>query len=206
MVQACWPPFYNRIYIGWPPPNKPVSPSPIINMKKYWNIHHALFVMTSPFIPSENSGVPLAEIAGPFLAEGVASDCTASVSLREPVMWVIAYALMAICALVLIILLILLILPCRRHRDGEITDESSLVRHRIKWRQGSEEISGQVTGVNILHWTLDEISRSHAPVLWDMLGFGHLGTFIVRFKTFSDENKTIDGWTNQDYFTFCCLF
>lgn len=80
---------------------------------------------------AENSGVPLAEIAGPFLAEGVASDCT-GVSLRDPVMWVIAYALMAICALVLIILLILLILPCRRNRDGEITDESSLVRHRIK--------------------------------------------------------------------------
>ncbi|KAL0173754.1 hypothetical protein M9458_029722, partial [Cirrhinus mrigala] len=60
-------------------------------------------------------------IAGPFLADGVA----------EPVMWVIAYALMGICGLVLIVLLIILILPCRRHRDGEITDESSLVRHRI---------------------------------------------------------------------------
>uniref|UniRef100_A0A673GE14 Beta-secretase 2-like n=1 Tax=Sinocyclocheilus rhinocerous TaxID=307959 RepID=A0A673GE14_9TELE len=71
-------------------------------------------------------------IAGPFLAEGVASDCTSGVSLREPVMWVIVYGLMGICALVLILLLILLILPCRRYRDGEITDESSLVRHRIK--------------------------------------------------------------------------
>ncbi|XP_056612325.1 beta-secretase 2 [Triplophysa dalaica] len=81
---------------------------------------------------AENSDEPMAEIAGPFLAEGVASDCTAGVSLREPLMWVIVYALMAVCALVLIILLILLILPCRRHRDGEITDESSLVRHRIK--------------------------------------------------------------------------
>ncbi|KAI7800489.1 beta-secretase 2 [Triplophysa rosa] len=81
---------------------------------------------------AENGGVPLAEIAGPFLAEGVASDCTAGVSLREPLMWVIVYALKAVCALVLTILLILLILPCRRHRDGEITDESSLVRHRIK--------------------------------------------------------------------------
>uniref|UniRef100_A0A671SI13 Beta-secretase 2-like n=1 Tax=Sinocyclocheilus anshuiensis TaxID=1608454 RepID=A0A671SI13_9TELE len=81
---------------------------------------------------AENGGVPFAEIAGPFLAEGVASDCTSGVPLREPVMWVIAYALMGICALVLIVLLILLILPCRRHREGEITDESSLVRHRIK--------------------------------------------------------------------------
>ncbi|XP_077063732.1 beta-secretase 2 [Siphateles boraxobius] len=81
---------------------------------------------------AENGGVSLAEIAGPFLAEGVASDCTSGVSLREPMMWVIAYALMGICAVVLIALLILLILPCRCHRDGEITDESSLVRHRIK--------------------------------------------------------------------------
>ncbi|RXN33760.1 beta-secretase 2-like protein [Labeo rohita] len=81
---------------------------------------------------AENGGVPFAEIAGPFLAEGVASDCTSGVFLREPVMWVIAYALMGICGLVLIVLLIMLILPCRRHRDGEITDESSLVRHRIK--------------------------------------------------------------------------
>lgn len=88
---------------------------------------------------AENGGVPYAEIAGPFLAEGVASDCTSGMPLREPVMWVIVYALMGICALVLIVLLILLILPCRRHRDSEITDESSLVRHRIKWRQASTE-------------------------------------------------------------------
>lgn len=81
---------------------------------------------------AENGGVPFSEIAGPFLAEGVASDCTSGMSLREPVMWVIAYTLMGICAVVLIILLVLLILPCRRHRDDEITDESSLVRHRIK--------------------------------------------------------------------------
>ncbi|XP_051534494.1 beta-secretase 2 [Myxocyprinus asiaticus] len=81
---------------------------------------------------AENGGVPLAEIAGPFLAEGVTSDCMGGASLREPLMWVIVYTLMGVCALVLIVLLILLILPCRRHRDGEITDESSLVRHRIK--------------------------------------------------------------------------
>ncbi|XP_039510108.1 beta-secretase 2 isoform X2 [Pimephales promelas] len=81
---------------------------------------------------AENGGVPFAEIAGPFLAEGVASDCTRGTSLREPMMWVIAYTLMGVCAAVLIVLLILLILPCRCHRDGEITDESSLVRHRIK--------------------------------------------------------------------------
>ncbi|XP_051966042.1 beta-secretase 2 [Xyrauchen texanus] len=81
---------------------------------------------------AENGGVQLAEIAGPFLAEGVTSDCMGGVSLREPLMWVIVYTLMAVCVLVLMVLLILLILPCRRHRDGEITDESSLVRHRIK--------------------------------------------------------------------------
>lgn len=81
---------------------------------------------------AENSGVPLSEIAGPFLAESVTSDCTSGVSIREPLMWVLAYTLMGTCALVLVILIILLIVPCRGHRDGEITDESSLVRHRIK--------------------------------------------------------------------------
>ncbi|KAG7226118.1 hypothetical protein INR49_018729 [Caranx melampygus] len=79
-----------------------------------------------------SSGVALSEIAGPFSAADVAADCSAG-TMKEPIMWVISYALMAVCAVVLIILLLLLVLPCR-HRDhsGEITDESSLVRHRIK--------------------------------------------------------------------------
>ncbi len=79
-----------------------------------------------------SGGVALSEIAGPFSAADVASNCSSG-PLKEPLLWVISYALMAICALVLIALLLLLILPCRhRNRSGEITDESSLVRHRIK--------------------------------------------------------------------------
>lgn len=78
-----------------------------------------------------SGGDPLSEIAGPFSAADVAADCSGGV-LKEPVLWVISYALVAVCALVLIGLLLLLLLPCRRADRGEITDESSLVRHRIK--------------------------------------------------------------------------
>lgn len=78
-----------------------------------------------------SGGEPLSEIAGPFSAADVAADCSGGV-LKEPILWVISYALVAVCALVLIGLLLLLLLPCRRGDRGEITDESSLVRHRIK--------------------------------------------------------------------------
>lgn len=79
-----------------------------------------------------NSGMALSEIAGPFSAADVSGNCSGGL-LKEPLLWVISYALMAVCAFVLIILLLLLVLPCRRRRhSGEITDESSLVRHRIK--------------------------------------------------------------------------
>lgn len=78
-----------------------------------------------------SGGVALSEIAGPFSAADVAADCSGT--LKEPLLWMISYALMAVCALVLVILLLLLVLPCRyRRHSGEITDESSLVRHRIK--------------------------------------------------------------------------
>lgn len=80
-----------------------------------------------------NGGVPVSEISGPFSADDVAADCAAGGLLKEPLLWVISYALMAVCGLVLLLLLLLLVLPCRRrNRPGEITDESSLVRHRIK--------------------------------------------------------------------------
>lgn len=79
-----------------------------------------------------SDGVALSEIAGPFTAVDVAADCSSRL-LKEPLLWVISYVLMAICAVVLIILLLALLLPYRcRDRSGEITDESSLVRHRIK--------------------------------------------------------------------------
>ncbi|XP_030633832.1 beta-secretase 2 [Chanos chanos] len=81
---------------------------------------------------AETGGVPVAEISGPFSAVDVTSECVGGFAIREPLLWIIAYALMGVCALVLVILLVLLFLPCRRRRDGEITDQSSLVRHRIK--------------------------------------------------------------------------
>ncbi|XP_076837773.1 beta-secretase 2 isoform X2 [Brachyhypopomus gauderio] len=82
---------------------------------------------------AEIDGVVVAEISGPFAVDGVASSCASGLPQQEPLMWVVAYTLMALCALVLLILLLLLLVPCsRHHRDGEITDESSLVRHRIK--------------------------------------------------------------------------
>lgn len=62
----------------------------------------------------------------------MASNCSGG-GLKAPVLWVVSYALIAVCVLVLLVLLMLLLLPCRRRsRFGEITDESSLVRHRIK--------------------------------------------------------------------------
>ncbi|XP_054650065.1 beta-secretase 2 isoform X2 [Dunckerocampus dactyliophorus] len=79
-----------------------------------------------------SGGAPLSEVAGPFSAADVATDCSGR-ALKEPLIWVISYGLMAVCAIILIILLLLLVLPCRqRSYSGEITDESSLVRHRIK--------------------------------------------------------------------------
>ncbi|TSP46812.1 Beta-secretase 2 [Bagarius yarrelli] len=81
-----------------------------------------------------SNGIPVAEITGPFLAEGVAASCAErGQELQEPLMWLVAYTLMALCALVLLIVLALTLAPCkRRRRDREITDESSLVRNRIK--------------------------------------------------------------------------
>lgn len=100
------------------------------------------------YFSAVNGGAALSEIAGPFSAADVASDCSNG-ALKEPLLWVISYALMAVCAVVLIILLLLLVLPCRRRdRSGEITDESSLVRHRIKWLRGNiraNRVNGQVT-------------------------------------------------------------
>ncbi|KAM9318115.1 beta-secretase 2 [Pholidichthys leucotaenia] len=79
-----------------------------------------------------SGGTALSEISGPFSAADVATDCSGWLP-KEPLVWVISYTLMAVCGLVLIILLLLLILPCRhRNRSGEITDQSSLVSHRIK--------------------------------------------------------------------------
>ncbi|KPP80319.1 beta-secretase 2-like [Scleropages formosus] len=84
---------------------------------------------------AESSGVALSEIAGPFAAADVSSNCLGDSVLYEPILWAVSYALMGVCALALLILLLLMAFPChcrRGDRTGEITDESSLVRNRIK--------------------------------------------------------------------------
>ncbi|KAJ8257145.1 hypothetical protein COCON_G00192970 [Conger conger] len=83
---------------------------------------------------AESGGSALAEVAGPFGAVGVGSDCAGGALLREPWLWAVSYALMATCALVLLLLLLLLLLPCRCHGNlpAQLTDQSSLIRNRIK--------------------------------------------------------------------------
>lgn len=84
---------------------------------------------------AESGGAPLAQISGPFGATDVASDCAGGFPIHEPWLWAVSYALMGTCALVLVALLIMLLLPhrcCQQGRPEELTDESSLVRNRIK--------------------------------------------------------------------------
>ncbi|CAN2387547.1 negative regulation of amyloid precursor protein biosynthetic process [Pristimantis euphronides] len=79
-------------------------------------------------------GVMVSEISGPFSTVDISSNCIASNPLREPIMWIISYALMTLCGIILLVLVVLLLLPNRRPiRDPElVNDESSLVRHRWK--------------------------------------------------------------------------
>ncbi|MBN3279719.1 BACE2 secretase, partial [Polyodon spathula] len=83
---------------------------------------------------AEKNGSPLSEIGGPFPASDISSNCAETPAIREPVLWIISYALMGLCAFILIILVILLLVPCRHGDDteGGVTDESSLIRHRFK--------------------------------------------------------------------------
>ncbi|XP_068122135.1 beta-secretase 2 [Hyperolius riggenbachi] len=80
------------------------------------------------------NGVKVSEISGPFSTADIARNCIASNPLREPIMWIISYALMTFCGIILLVLVILLLLPNRPHqRDPEtVNDESSLVHHRWK--------------------------------------------------------------------------
>ncbi|KAH0624819.1 hypothetical protein JD844_032653 [Phrynosoma platyrhinos] len=84
----------------------------------------------------EIDGSPVSEIKGPFTTADVASTCVSTISLHEPLLWIVSYTLMSFCGLVLLVLVILLLLPprCRHHyTDNDIVnDESSLVRHRWK--------------------------------------------------------------------------
>ncbi|XP_066476950.1 beta-secretase 2 [Tiliqua scincoides] len=85
---------------------------------------------------AEIDGLPFSEIEGPFTTEDVTSNCVATISFQEPLLWIVSYALMGFCGLVLLVLIILLLFPhrcCQRHADSDIVnDESSLVRHRWK--------------------------------------------------------------------------
>ncbi|MEE6512765.1 hypothetical protein FKM82_019982 [Ascaphus truei] len=83
---------------------------------------------------AEVAGVTVAEISGPFSTLDVSSNCIARNPFREPIMWIISYALMSFCGIILLVLVILLLLPNRHHPgDAEaVNDASSLVRHRWK--------------------------------------------------------------------------
>ncbi|KAM4796609.1 beta-secretase 2 [Rhinophrynus dorsalis] len=83
---------------------------------------------------AEVNGVAVSEISGPYSTLDVSSNCISRNPLREPVMWIISYALMSLCGIILLVLIILLFLPQRRQRDDmeTVNDESSLVRHRWK--------------------------------------------------------------------------
>lgn len=83
---------------------------------------------------AEVNGVTVSDISGPFSTVDVSSNCIASFPLREPIMWIISYALMTFCGIVLLVLVVLLLLPNRHHsNDPEaVNDASSLVRHRWK--------------------------------------------------------------------------
>ncbi|CAH2219124.1 beta-secretase 2 [Pelobates cultripes] len=83
---------------------------------------------------AEVDGMTVSSISGPFSTQDVSSNCISRNPLREPIMWIISYALMTFCGIILLVLVILLLLPNRRNRDDPevVNDESSLVRHRWK--------------------------------------------------------------------------
>uniref|UniRef100_A0A8C5LV60 Beta-secretase 2 n=2 Tax=Leptobrachium leishanense TaxID=445787 RepID=A0A8C5LV60_9ANUR len=83
---------------------------------------------------AEVDGVTVSAVSGPFGTQDVSSNCIARNPLREPVMWIISYALMSFCGIILLVLVILLLLPNRHNREEPqvVNDESSLVRNRWK--------------------------------------------------------------------------
>ncbi|KAF7251049.1 Beta-secretase 2 [Varanus komodoensis] len=84
---------------------------------------------------ADMDGSPISEIEGPFSTADIAGTCVPSISLHEPLLWIVSYTLMSFCGLVLLILIVLLLLPprCRHHYTDEVVnDESSLVQHRWK--------------------------------------------------------------------------
>lgn len=76
--------------------------------------------------------VSVSEIAGPFLATDVSSNCFRERPMTQPVLWIISYFLIALCSITLLISIILLVVPCGQRNSNGLTDDSSLIRHRWK--------------------------------------------------------------------------
>ncbi|XP_067897303.1 beta-secretase 2 [Heterodontus francisci] len=77
-------------------------------------------------------GSAVSEIAGPFSAADVSSNCINKGPRTEPALWIISYALIALCGVILLVSIILLIIPHSRRNGDGLTDDSSLIRHRWK--------------------------------------------------------------------------
>ncbi|XP_078416433.1 beta-secretase 2 [Cetorhinus maximus] len=77
-------------------------------------------------------GSSVSEIAGPFSAADVSSNCINKRPRTEPALWIISYALIVLCGITLLVSVILLIVPCSQRSGNGLTDDSSLIRHRWK--------------------------------------------------------------------------
>ncbi|XP_078264903.1 beta-secretase 2 [Rhinoraja longicauda] len=77
-------------------------------------------------------GVSVSEIAGPFSATDVSSDCFRERPRTQPALWIVSYALIALCSISLLISIILLVVPCGQRNGNGLSDGSSLIRHRWK--------------------------------------------------------------------------
>nr|XP_033798904.1 beta-secretase 2 [Geotrypetes seraphini] len=80
---------------------------------------------------AEVSGSLVSAISGPFTTKDVSGNCISTNPFREPILWIICYALMSVCGLILLTLILLLLLPQRQSIEV-VNDASSLVRHRWK--------------------------------------------------------------------------
>ncbi|XP_069744956.1 beta-secretase 2 [Narcine bancroftii] len=77
-------------------------------------------------------GFAVSEVAGPFSATDVSTNCFRERTRTEPALWIISYSLIALCGITLLISIILLVVPCGQRHSNGLTDDSSLIRHRWK--------------------------------------------------------------------------
>ncbi|XP_043557300.1 beta-secretase 2 [Chiloscyllium plagiosum] len=77
-------------------------------------------------------GSPVSEIAGPFSAADISSNCISKRPRTQPALWIISYALITLSGIALLVSVILLIFPCSHRNGNGLTDDSSLIRHRWK--------------------------------------------------------------------------